>query len=577
MKKRAVMILTAILMVAAAVPFAASGEEPDAYELWVGGTQVTEANRENIPASGGTKSGTASFDPETNTLTLDGYKYEGPGHPSNSRRAVILARFPLVIVLRGENILRETGTDPSYYDSNGIYASGRGEDCLVIKDDPVDPRESSLAIEAGAEGSASPVAQGIAAIDTVSILADQVRIRAHQAGSSICGVVCKRLKMNGGSLEVSADDHDTSSVGVFGSFEIGKDAREVMISGYSDAYKSEEFICRIPGKGWANVEGTEGEEAIEASDSGTDLSGKWFQKICLQKKLTITARDQEYVYDGSPHGEADPVYADPAEIAEKVKVSGLKPGDVLDHVVLTGERTEIGESRIEITGVMIRSSTGRDVTDEYDTALIPGRLAILPRSAIVSGTLLAKMTAKGKRQLVLSWSRIKGAAGYDVFFSKCSSGKEHAIPKKVKTIKGNRTLRWIRQGLKKKTAYKAVVKAYVRKNGKKVYVRTSPMVHVFTSGGTKKFTNPKGVTVRKTDVTLKAGKKYQIKANVTKLRKNRKLMSAVHAPKLRYVSSNKKIASVSKSGRITAKAKGSCRIYVLAVNGIRKAVRVTVR
>ena len=46
---------------------------------------------------------------------------------------------------------------------------------------------------------------------------------------------------------------------------------------------------------------------------------------------------------------------------------------------------------------------------------------------------------------------------------------------------------------------------------------------------------------------------------------------------LRYVSSNKKIATVSKSGKITAKSKGSCKVYVIAVNGARKAVRVTVK
>ena len=50
-----------------------------------------------------------------------------------------------------------------------------------------------------------------------------------------------------------------------------------------------------------------------------------------------------------------------------------------------------------------------------------------------------------------------------------------------------------------------------------------------------------------------------------------------HAPKLRYVSSNKKIATVSKTGKITAKSKGSCKVYVIAVNGASKVVKVTVK
>ena len=129
----------------------------------------------------------------------------------------------------------------------------------------------------------------------------------------------------------------------------------------------------------------------------------------------------------------------------------------------------------------------------------------------------------------------------------------------------------------KKKAYKAVVKAYVTKNGKKTYVRTSPVVHAYTSGGTSKYTNAKGVTMKKTSVSLKAGKTYKVKASVTKLQKGKKLMPTRHAPKLRYVSSNKKIATVSKSGKITAKSKGSCKVYVIAVNGASKTVSVTVK
>ena len=85
------------------------------------------------------------------------------------------------------------------------------------------------------------------------------------------------------------------------------------------------------------------------------------------------------------------------------------------------------------------------------------------------------------------------------------------------------------------------------------------------------------MTVKKPRVSLKAGKTYKIKANVVKLQKGQKLVPTSHAPKLRYVSSNKKIATVSKSGKIKAKSKGGCKIYVIAVNGARKAVTVTVK
>ena len=60
---------------------------------------------------------------------------------------------------------------------------------------------------------------------------------------------------------------------------------------------------------------------------------------------------------------------------------------------------------------------------------------------------------------------------------------------------------------------------------------------------------------------------------------NIKLTSAVlsQCPKLRYLSSNTKVATVSSSGKILAKAKGKCSVYVYAVNGVSKTIKVTVK
>jgi uncharacterized protein YjdB len=102
-------------------------------------------------------------------------------------------------------------------------------------------------------------------------------------------------------------------------------------------------------------------------------------------------------------------------------------------------------------------------------------------------------------------------------------------------------------------------------------------MHVFTSGKMGKYTNPKGVKVSTNKVSLAAGKSYQIKAKVTKLKKNKKLMPATHTKVLRYISSNPGVATVSGAGVITAKAKGKCTIYVFAANGARQAVTVNVR
>ena len=44
-----------------------------------------------------------------------------------------------------------------------------------------------------------------------------------------------------------------------------------------------------------------------------------------------------------------------------------------------------------------------------------------------------------------------------------------------------------------------------------------------------------------------------------------------------WTSSDEKIATVSSRGTIRARAKGRCRIFVYAANGVSKAVAVTVR
>ena len=197
-----------------------------------------------------------------------------------------------------------------------------------------------------------------------------------------------------------------------------------------------------------------------------------------------------------------------------------------------------------------------------------------PVAPAKAGRMIPKpMKAKGKRSLILGWSKVAGAEGYDIFFAKCSKDK----CRKIKTIKGNKTFSWTKSGLKTKTAYKAYVKAWVTKGGKKMYIATSPVVHSYTANGTKNFTNAKSITVKKAKVSLKAGKTYKIKAKIKKFSKKKKLMPEDHAKYLRFMSSNPKIATVSSSGKIKAKSVGTCAIYVYAHNGVSKKVKVTVR
>ena len=127
--------------------------------------------------------------------------------------------------------------------------------------------------------------------------------------------------------------------------------------------------------------------------------------------------------------------------------------------------------------------------------------------------------------------------------------------------------------MKKSRAYKYYIVSYKIKGGKKFYQSKSPVIHVAMSQ--EKSTNVKSITVNKTKVSLKAKKTFQIKASAKAENKKKKLLA--HTDKFRYYTNDKKVAEVTRKGKIRAKKKGSCSIFVIANNGVSKEIKVTVK
>ncbi len=193
---------------------------------------------------------------------------------------------------------------------------------------------------------------------------------------------------------------------------------------------------------------------------------------------------------------------------------------------------------------------------------------------------------KDEDKIILAWWPIDEAKGYDIFMSRCNYDDKKITPRLVKTIKNKNTTQWTATDLMPKTSYKAYVKAYTKdKNGKKKYISKSPLMHVYTAGGTKNYTNAKSIKLDKSDGKIKKGNKltlkvketYKIKASVKKADKRRKLMPDKHVKTLRYRSSDPGVASVGASGKITAKKPGKCVVYVYAHNGVNKKINVIVK
>ena len=100
--------------------------------------------------------------------------------------------------------------------------------------------------------------------------------------------------------------------------------------------------------------------------------------------LTIAAKDQTYAYNGQSQGEGDTAYATPDDIAEKVAVSGLAPGDGLASIILDGQGTDPGTYPLVPSGATVTNAVGAYVTDNYAIGYTNGTLTIREPPPFVS-------------------------------------------------------------------------------------------------------------------------------------------------------------------------------------------------
>lgn len=182
------------------------------------------------------------------------------------------------------------------------------------------------------------------------------------------------------------------------------------------------------------------------------------------------------------------------------------------------------------------------------------------------GLLKAKTTKITKKSVTVKWNKVKNADGYIVYGAKCGAKSKYKV---LKVVSG-KTTSYTQNKLKKGTYYKYNIVAFKNINGAKVTTAVSKKIHATTLGG--KYGVAKAVKVNKTKATIKKGKTFKIKASEIKKDKKIRRHRAIC-----YESSNTKIATVNSKGKIKAKKKGKCTIYVYAQNGVYKTVKVTVK
>ena len=172
-------------------------------------------------------------------------------------------------------------------------------------------------------------------------------------------------------------------------------------------------------------------------------------------------------------------------------------------------------------------------------------------AARVATPKLVSAKASGKSKIVFKWKAVKGASGYTVF-RKEKGGKW----KNVAEVKGAKKTAFSDTKVITGTQYTYSVKAFKNTKGKKT----------FSSYNKKGVTAIAGLYTLKLNssrITLNPGKSYTLKVNGTKL-----------TPV--WKSSNSKIVTVNKKGRITAKKAGTAKITA-TLGGKKFVCTVTVK
>lgn len=320
-------------------------------------------------------------------------------------------------------------------------------------------------------------------------------------------------------------------------------------------------VVKVDGTGKVTIVGA-GKAVVTVSVAANQNYKAAAAKVAItvnKKAIRVTANDASKY-----EGKADPKFTFTAE--------GLVGKDKLTGIVL---KRAAGEKSGTYT---ITASQKKGANPNYNITFAIGRLVIKKSPNVEpSVTELYKKTLpfflmKGKgtgTRIDLTWDKVKGATGYDVYWSYCNGknnfNKLANVPKSQKYADKN---------LNNKREYKYFTVAYKMSGGKKVYLGRTNTVHVAMPQASK--TNVLKVTVNKTKVNLAKGKTFKITKKVKLENPKKKALNHL-TKKERFITSNAKVATVSSAGVIKAVRKGTCTVYVMSENGVCAKIKVTVK
>jgi hypothetical protein len=165
-----------------------------------------------------------------------------------------------------------------------------------------------------------------------------------------------------------------------------------------------------------------------------------------KRNITVTAKDQTKVYDGSAMTFAG-AYTD--ESLFTVTGDGIMQGDSIESVILTGSQLTVGESALVPSGLVIKNGTS-DRTDNYDIRYVNGKIRITAAGLVIRAKELLReyngqpftyenATLTEKKNLITVEGLLEGDSitGIALTGSITNAGEKALVPGEVRIVRGD--------------------------------------------------------------------------------------------------------------------------------------------
>lgn len=290
------------------------------YPLWIGGTHVTNANKDNVLPED-PNNNKVSYDPASNTLTLNGANItQGYSRGSDTSGIYYSGTAALNIVLADNSVNtvydKGTGIDTGLYSESGdIIISGTGE--LSVSGKTAGIRGKKINING--KVTASGDQYGISAED-ITIDANGI-VTASAVGSEYTqyGIWTWNLKVSKGSLTASSTDNSEFGYGINSPYEVKIDGGILNASGSKYGIFANDVIIK-------------NNSTVQASASKTsDSYGIQGNTITIDNSNVNAAADRIAVYGNVKNNQAGTGWSDREDTGKGTSIPVNENGQLISE------------------------------------------------------------------------------------------------------------------------------------------------------------------------------------------------------------------------------------------------------